>query len=146
MNDWTGWFVAAGILVCLELFSGTFYLLMIAIGFAAGGLAALAGVGGTLQIVGAAIIGVLATYALRRSKYGKSHNPNAASDPNINLDIGQTILVNEWKTDVNAPPHARESYRGAPWDIELAHGEAAVPGNFTIREIRGSRLIVANTK
>ncbi|HCN90871.1 MAG TPA: NfeD family protein, partial [Oxalobacteraceae bacterium] len=37
MTDWIVWSVLAGILVILELFTGTFYLLMIAIGFAAGG-------------------------------------------------------------------------------------------------------------
>ena len=31
MADWINWLVAAGLLVVLELFSGTFYLLMIAI-------------------------------------------------------------------------------------------------------------------
>ena len=36
MADWVMWLVAAGVLVALELFSGTFYLLMIAIGALAG--------------------------------------------------------------------------------------------------------------
>ena len=42
MADWIMWLVAAGVLVALELFSGTFYLLMVAIGALAGGLQALA--------------------------------------------------------------------------------------------------------
>jgi hypothetical protein len=37
---------------------------------------------------------------------------------------------------------ARVMYRGAMWDVELAPGQAAAPGVFTIREVRGSRLIV----
>lgn len=32
MDDWMTWFVLAGVLVVLELFTGTFYLLMIAVG------------------------------------------------------------------------------------------------------------------
>jgi hypothetical protein len=35
-------------------------------------------------------------------------------------------------------------YRGALWDVELAHGARAHAGQFVIREIRGSRLIVSN--
>jgi hypothetical protein len=34
-------------------------------------------------------------------------------------------------------------YRGALWDVELAPGVTATPGQFVIREVRGSRLIVA---
>ncbi|MGH8809870.1 MAG: NfeD family protein, partial [Noviherbaspirillum sp.] len=37
MADWMIWFSLAGILVISEMFSGTFYLLMIGIGLAAGG-------------------------------------------------------------------------------------------------------------
>ena len=44
--DWnasTGWWLAAGVLVVAELATGTFYLLMLALGLAAGALAAHAG-------------------------------------------------------------------------------------------------------
>ena len=36
MADWINWLVAAGVLVVLELFTGTFYLLMMAIGLGFG--------------------------------------------------------------------------------------------------------------
>ena len=36
MAEWSYWLVAAGALVIVELFIGTFYLLMIAIGLGAG--------------------------------------------------------------------------------------------------------------
>ena len=49
MTDWMIWFAAACVLVILEMATGTFYLLMIAIGAAAGGIAALSGVAGTGQ-------------------------------------------------------------------------------------------------
>ena len=39
------WWIGAGALVLLELMSGTFYLLMIALGFIAGGIAHLFGAG-----------------------------------------------------------------------------------------------------
>jgi membrane protein implicated in regulation of membrane protease activity len=66
MADWMGWLVAAGVLVILELFTGTFYLLMIAIGLAAGAIVALAGPGVPAQAIVAAIVGVLATGLLHR--------------------------------------------------------------------------------
>ena len=144
MTDWVVWAVLAGILVILELFTGTFYLLMIAIGFAAGGLAALLGAGNPLQTIVAGVVVVVATYALRRSKLGKFNKINSARDRNVNLDIGETLTVEEWKPGVDARPTARVMYRGAMWDVELEHGAHARPGLFTIREIRGSRLLVTN--
>ena len=144
MTDWINWLVLAGAVVILEIFSGTFYLLMIAIGLAAGGLAAWLGAGNALQFGVAAVVGVIATYALRHSRFGKIHRPNAARDPNVNMDIGQTIGIGEWNS-AGGKPTARAIYRGAMWDVELEHGATAEPGLFIIREMRGSRLIVAGT-
>ena len=139
MSDWSMWLLAAGVLVVLELLTGTFYLLMIAIGLAAGAAVAFAGASGPLQTVVAAVVGVLATGLLYRSKYGRQSGVNAALDPNVNMDIGQTVNVPAWQDGV-----ARVMYRGALWDVELAPGATplAAPGLYTIREVRGSRLIV----
>ena len=54
MSIWMIWLAVAGILVAIEIFSGTFYLLMIAIGLAAGGLAAMAGAHVSVQFIVAA--------------------------------------------------------------------------------------------
>lgn len=144
MADWIIWFVAAGIVVVMEMFTGTFYLLMIGIGLAAAGLAALTGAGSALQFIIAAVVGVIATFALRHSKLGRFNKTEASRDPNVNLDIGQTITIEEWRTSEGSRSVARVMYRGAMWDVELAHGAAARSGPFVIREIRGSRLIVSN--
>lgn len=138
MADWIAWLVAAGVIVILELFTGTFYLLMISLGVLAGALAAWAGLGGPAQTVTAAVVGVLATGLLWRSKYGRPSRSDAALDPNINIDIGQSIHVPHWHNG-----SARVKYRGAMWDVELAPGAPATPGQYTIREVRGSRLVVA---
>ena len=142
MSDWMLWFAIAGALIVLEMFTGTFYLLMVGIGFSAGGLTALAGGSGAVQLAVAAIVGVLATYALRRSKWGTEEKRNAAGDPDVNLDIGQTLVVKEWESADGEPWTARSTYRGAEWDVELEPGGKATPGTFVIREVRGSRLIV----
>ena len=146
MADWSYWLVAAGAIVILELFIGTFYLLMIAIGMACGALAALLGLGLAMQTLVAALVGVVATVALRRSRFGKLHSRvRAERDPNVNMDIGQTVNVPAWHDGA-----ARVMYRGALWDVELAPAAEAnvaastpAPGQYTIREVRGSRLIVA---
>ncbi|WP_431477041.1 NfeD family protein [Massilia eburnea] len=137
MADWMLWAIGAGVLVTLELFSGTFYLLMIAIGMGAGALTSLARVDMPGQMLVAAIVAAIATLLLRRSRFGKSTQPPAQANPDVNLDIGQSVNVPAWQDGV-----ARVMYRGAMWDVELAPGEAAAPGVFKIREIRGSRLIV----
>jgi membrane protein implicated in regulation of membrane protease activity len=139
MSDWSYWLAAAGVTVILELFSGTFYLLMIAIGLVAGAVAAFLGLGEVVSLLVAAVVGVAATVVLRRSRYGKQQqHVQAERDPNVNLDIGQTVNVPAWQDGA-----ARVMYRGALWDVELAPGSTAAPGPYTIREVRGSRLIVA---
>lgn len=145
MNDWVIWMALAGVLVIFEMFTGTFYLLMISLGLAAGGLAALAGASSAVQFILASIIGIVATYALHRSKLGKISRTDAASDPNVNLDIGQTVAIEEWQSIGNEMYTARAMYRGAMWDVELQHGAVARPGTFVIREVKGSRLVVGNS-
>jgi membrane protein implicated in regulation of membrane protease activity len=138
MADWINWLVAAGVLVVLELFSGTFYLLMIAIGLGFGALAALAGVSVPFQTIVAAVVGVIATLLLHRSRLGRPARTNPARDPNVNLDIGQRITVDQWNDG-----KARVMYRGALWDVELGHGDHPQAGDFKIVEVQGSRLIVS---
>jgi membrane protein implicated in regulation of membrane protease activity len=137
------WLIMAGTLVILELFSGTFYLLMVAIGMSAGAL--VASLGGMLwqQLLVAAVVGASATLSLQRSKVGKAVREDASRDPNINLDIGQKVAVSAWHEQIGTPPRARVHYRGAHWDVELAPGNVAAPGEFTIVEMRGSRLILS---
>ncbi|GGC91142.1 NfeD family protein [Undibacterium terreum] len=141
MSIWISWMVAAGVVVILELFTGTFYLLMIAIGLVAGGLVALMGSGHELPYIVAGIVGVAATLALHRSKYGWKKNSDASQDPNVNMDIGQSITVKEWQDNGNGKFSARAMYRGALWDVELV-APAAAAGVFTIVEVQGSRLMV----
>lgn len=144
MAEWTIWFALAGAMVALEMFTGTFYLLMIGIGFAAGGVAALAGTTSPLQFSVAAIIGVLTTIALRQSRYGRRMRHDVARDPNANLDIGQSLKIDVWLQASDGVMTARALYRGAEWDVELERGAEARPGMFVIREVRANRLIVTN--
>ena len=138
-QDWVNWLVGAGILVIAELFTGTFYLLMIAIGLAFGALAAAFGASAPVQTITAATVGVVATGLLHRSRFGKPARSNAARDHNVNLDIGQHVTVPSWQNG-----RARVLYRGALWDVELGQGATPEAGDFRIIEIQGNRLIVSN--
>lgn len=143
MTDWMIWFILAGAIIALEMFTGTFYLLMIGIGLGTGGAAALAGASPEAQFIVAAIVGIIATIALRQSRFGRISRHDATRDPNVNLDIGQTLKVENWTTS-GGIAQARAVYRGAEWDVELERNAEPRSGLFVIREVRGSRLIVTN--
>jgi membrane protein implicated in regulation of membrane protease activity len=139
MADWIGWLAAAGVLIVLELFTGTFYLLMMAVGLAFGAVAAWLGATIPVQAIVAAAIGILGTGLLHRSRLGRPPRVDAARDQNVNMDIGQRLAVDNWQQG-----HARVMYRGALWDVELGPGAQAQAGDYRIVEVQGSRLIVSN--
>ena len=140
MNDWMMWLVLVGVLVVFELCTGTFYVLMIAVGMTFGAAAAMLGMSTPVQILIAAVVGVLATGLLHRSRFGRPVRQDSARDRNVNLDIGEKVTVDTW-----AGGKARAMYRGAMWDIDLAPGAQPGAGAYKIVEIQGSRLVVANT-
>ena len=141
MNAWMSWLALAGVVVILELFTGTFYLLMVALGLLAGVLAAWCNLSPSLQMIVAAIVGTCATLALHKSKFGWREKQDVSRDPNVNMDIGQSIKVEFWEDQGNGKFTARAMYRGAMWDVDLSHS-AAFAGMFIIEEVKGSRLIV----
>jgi membrane protein implicated in regulation of membrane protease activity len=136
MSAWIWWMVLAFGLLILELVTSTFYLLVIAVAAAAGGLANLAGAPFTVQLVVAAAIGFGGALWLRRSRFGRQ---KTAGDDLQNLDVGQIVRIESW----SAGNTARAQYRGAEWDVLLAPGESAGTGDFVIRSVQGSRLVVA---
>jgi membrane protein implicated in regulation of membrane protease activity len=56
LQDTTLWWLLTGALVGLEMVTGSFYLLMLALGLIAGGLAALAGGSMIVQLSSAALL------------------------------------------------------------------------------------------
>ncbi|SAK67208.1 NfeD family protein [Caballeronia hypogeia] len=133
------WWVAAGALIVAELFTGTFYLLMIALGMIAGGLAYVMGAMPYVQMGAAAVIALIAVVVLRRSRFGNwKRRGEASRDAAVNLDIGATLEVDQWRDG-----RARAMYRGAQWDVELAPGETEGARFYRITALDGNRLIVA---
>ena len=137
MNATTVWWLLAGTLVALELMSGTFYLLMLAIGAAAGALAAGAGLDLTAQVVSAAAVGGLEVvlWSFRRPQKSAAQ---ASQDQGVHLDIGETVQVQAW----DAEGQAQVKYRGALWSAVLAEGQAQAPGLHRIEAISGNRLVL----
>jgi len=62
------WWIAAAALVAVELLVGTFYLLVVGLAVACGGIAAWLGAPAPLQWLIAGVLGVVGTMALRRWK------------------------------------------------------------------------------
>ncbi len=139
MNDMTVWFVIAFMLLIAELMTGTFYLLMVAIGCAVGGSAALFGAALPLQLASGAAIGFAATMILRRTRWGRNRlHIDSAENRDVNLDIGEIVQVATWRDGT-----ADVRYRGCRWDATLEPGADPRPGAQIIKAIRGSTLVVA---
>lgn len=133
------WWLLAGAAIAVELMTGTFYLLMLAAGLAAGALAATLGIGLTGQMLLAAAVGGGGVIAWRWGRRQRPKTITASANPNVNLDIGETVHVVRWNADGTAGVH----FRGAQWTAIAADpGAPSVTGNFRIKEIRGSRLVI----
>ena len=138
MAESTIWWMLAGGAVALELVTGTFYLLMLAVGLAAGALAAHAGAGLTTQFLAAALVGVGAVVGWHLKRRGQPREAHANANPNVNLDIGESVQVDAW-----APDHtAQVRYRGANWTVVPFGGVPHGTGAHRVREVSGSRLVV----
>ena len=93
------WWLLAGAAVAVELMTGTFYLLMLAVGFAAAALAAHVGFGVAVQLVTAAVVGGGAVTAWHVLRGKKMQGAPAQSNQDVNMDIGQTVQVHNWHAD-----------------------------------------------
>ena len=134
----TLWWVTAGVLVAVEMASGTFYLLMLSLGAVAGAVSAHAGAGISTQIVVAALVGGGATALWHLKRFRSPRSAPAQSNPDVLLDIGQTLQVDAWQPDGSA----RVPYRGAAWSVRFVGDGAPSPGLHRIVSVQGSQLSV----
>jgi len=136
----TGWWVIAGLAVAAELATGTFYLLMIALGLAAGAVVASLGFSPPTQLIAAAVIGGGAT--LGWHVYRRAHRaPDVASHENrdVNLDIGERVHVDAWAGDRTA----RVQHRGSTWGAKLAPGALPHAGEHVVSAVEGNWLVLS---
>lgn len=138
MEESTIWWLVAGVVVVTELLTGTFYLLMVAVGLVAAAVAAHLGLPSALQLVTAAVVGggaVLACYFQRKKRPG---DPSARADRSVNMDVGETILIDSWNSDGTATV----KYRGAQWTAIHRAGVTPSTGMHRVAELVGNRLLV----
>ncbi|OOG39867.1 NfeD family protein [Polaromonas sp. A23] len=139
MAESTIWWLLAGSAVAVELVTGTFYLLMLAVGLAAAALAAHLGLDNTAQILVAAVVGggAVVFWHWKRGQSPKPAEPQANRD--LQMDIGETVHVAQWNADATASV----KYRGAQWAVVLADKDSAPqPGLFKVKQLDGNRLVV----
>ncbi len=135
------WWLAVGALVAAELATGTFYLLMLALGAAAGAMAAYAGVDSEAQITAASVVGGGAVVVWHFMRKLRPKTAPAESNHDVNIDIGQRLHVGAW----DAEGTARVPYRGAQWAVRYAGSGTPSPGEFVIVALDGNELRVAPT-
>jgi membrane protein implicated in regulation of membrane protease activity len=123
------------VLVGIELTSGTFYLLVYGVAAAVAGVAAWLGAGIALQLLTAAVIGVLGTLALRHWKRSTAHPESNVQD----MDIGQGVLVESWQG-----VRGQVKYRGALWNAEAESDNVDSTRPLVIRAVKGNTLILGN--
>lgn len=132
MADMQMWFLATGMLMIGEMLTGTFYLLVVGIAFAITGLTAWQHWPYWAQLAVAATLTLTNILLLRgRRKTGTRH-------PSQSLDTGQPVEIIQWLSD----NHARVRYRGTEWNAHLAAHTSRQSGNYIIRDIEGSTLII----
>ena len=138
MAESTIWWLLTGAAVAVELMTGTFYLLMLAVGLAAAALAAHLGAGTVMQLLVAALVGggaVVAWYFIRGKRPVAL---SAGANRDVNLDVGETVNVECWNPDGTATV----KYRGANWTVIHRAGNTPSTGPHRVAEVIGSRLLV----
>ncbi len=138
MAESTIWWLLAGGTVAVELVTGTFYLLMLAIGMAAAAVTAHMGAGQIAQLVVAAVVGGGAVVAWHLKPKSSRPEPPAQANPNVNMDIGETVQIGAWNPDGTASVQ----YRGAHWTAIHRPGVSPTPGAHRVAEMVGNRLLV----
>lgn len=135
----TLWWLVAGLLVAAELATGTFYLLMLALGCSAGAVAAHLGLGPAGQILAAAVCGGGATAGWHLRRMRNPRSAPAQSNRDVLLDIGERVRVEHWQADGTA----RVQYRGASWSVRYQGPGQPLPGEHVIVAMNGSQLSVS---
>ncbi len=141
MTESTIWWVLAGVVIALELVTGTFYLLMLSLGLVAAAIAAHLGATVSIQLAVAAIAGGGSVVVWRSYKQRQPSALPASANHDVNMDVGETVQIETWEANGTSTV----KYRGANWTASLISGAMPSPGTHIIVEIVGNRLIVRKT-
>lgn len=139
MTEYSFWLVLAGVLLVSEILTGTFYLVLVAVGAFLGGVVAYFGYPIELQIITASVFSVIASLLLQSSRRKKnSENQSSAADK---LDVGNLIEVDAW----NEHGMASVMYRGAQWQGKCID-PTPVKGLYQVSDVQGNTLLLTQYK
>ena len=112
MTSTSFWLILAALMIACEIFTTTFYLLAIALGFLIAALASSLNLSIETQIGLSGLFALLAVYGVRqwKIKHPRVETPADADD------IGQRVEIESWLDE----QHARVKYRGSYWNAVLA--------------------------
>ncbi len=142
MDTYTIWWLLAGIAVAIELLTGTFYLLMIALGLASGAVCAHLGFGDAAQVTTAALMGVGAVWVWHRT-HPMSVKQKTEQNPDVHLDIGSTVTVTQWSSrEGTAVLHRGSQWTAKPAPQDIANGALPSAGLHRIVAVEGNTLVL----
>jgi membrane protein implicated in regulation of membrane protease activity len=131
------WWAMGGVLVAVELLTGTIYLLAVGVAFAAGGVAAWLGASHAAQLLAASVVGVVGVFAAHRWR-----RTRAPGTPDASYDVGQPVQVRGWQPDGTA----RVSYRGTLWSAVPESPDTPRAETMYVVGMRGTSLVVSDRK
>ena len=140
MGESTLWWIVAGFFVSLELLTGSFYLLMLALGAGAAAIAAMSGASQPHQLILAAVVGGGAVYLwhwrlLQRGMLGVEDYTSTGLG---SLDVGEQVTVSHWGADGTTQVH----YRGSEWKARYHGAHVPAAGLHRIRAIESNHLVL----
>lgn len=135
------WWIAAIVLVIAELFTGSLYLLAVALGALAGGIAAWTGTEVWVQAIVCAVVTLAGIAVVRRRRALAPPPPPNRENPDLILDVGNKVHVEKWEANGSA----RVSHRGTDWDAQFESSETnpnLPSGWYVIKAIDNNVLIL----
>lgn len=130
------WFVAGGVLLGIEMTTGTFYFLVVGLSmWVSAMVAGFTDYGVDVQVILAAVLTIGGCAVL---EVVKRRNP-VMQQPDEPLDRGQIIQVSGW----DGMPGVKVPYRGSTWQARLARGaKVSSNGYYQIDGLDGNVLIL----
>src|SRR5687767_12037265 len=138
METWLLWVVVGFVLVIAELLTGTFYLLVIGVGFFAAAVCAWLGANLFVQAVAGSAVAILGAWLVHHWHEGQ--RAKDAGRSNL-LDRGQPVVLEGWTNE--SAGIARVRYRGASWDARVNGARPETGATLYIEGQEGSTLVVA---
>lgn len=131
------WWIVAAVLIVLEMFTGTFYMLVLGVVAALVGIAAWLGATLLVQLVIGIVLLALGLWLVQRYK-AKTDTHGAIQ--NNDLEAGNWVDVLEW----GDAGHATVRYRETKWQAVLDDVNDAQLDRMCIQRIQGNTLVIAS--